>query len=439
MLRRPGGLRGRHAEPLRRALIGWARGGGEARSPDAGAQRPRVYILLMHAWGMGGTIRTTLQLAGYLSQTHDVEILSVIRRRRDPFFPFPPGVTVTAIDDMRKAARVPRLERPLRAFLSRRTSVLMHGGDHASERASLWTDLKLASALRERRRGVLISTRPALNIVAASVAPPSLVRIGQEHMNLSTHRQKMQAAIATGYTELDALVTLTERDLAAYRRVIGDGPLLTSIPNATAERGGLRSDGSSKTVIAAGRLARQKGYARLILAFERVVRVHPDWNLVICGGGPRRKHLEREIERRDMGAHVTLAGPVKDVVARMAESSIYALSSRFEGFPMVLLEAMSVGLPVVSFDCPTGPREIVEHRRNGLLVPEGDPHALAAALVEMIEDHELRRQCSEGALATAERYSLKSIGPRWEALIAQLSGTDRAEPAQPEPRPAGRV
>jgi glycosyltransferase involved in cell wall biosynthesis len=413
-------FRGSHAAWTRAALTRWARGGG-------GEERPRVYILLMHAWGMGGTIRTTLQLAGHLAQHHDVEILSVVRSRDKPFFPFPPGVTVTAIDDQRKEASLPPLARLSRSVLARRTSVLMHGGDHASQLASLWTDVELARALRTRRRGVLISTRPALNLVAASVAPRSLVRIAQEHMNLSSHRRQMRQAISTGYTELDAVVTLTERDLHAYRQAIGEGPLLTAIPNATPDPGDRRSDGSSHTVIAAGRLARQKGYARLIAAFERVAAVHPDWRLLICGGGPRREHLERTIERRDMQGHVTLAGPVRDIGATMAEASIFALSSRFEGFPMVLLEAMSIGLPVVSFDCPTGPREIVRDRHNGLLVPEGDVHAFAAALNEMIEDGELRRRCAEGALETAARYSLGAIGTRWEELIAQLQSARAAD------------
>jgi glycosyltransferase involved in cell wall biosynthesis len=88
---------------------------------------------------------------------------------------------------------------------------------------------------------------------------------------------------------------------------------------------------------------------------------------------------------------------------------------------MVLLEAMSVGLPVVAFDCPTGPREIVEDRRNGLLIPDGDVDALAAGLIEMIEDEELRRRCSEGAAETAARYSVPAIGARWDELIERLT------------------
>jgi glycosyltransferase involved in cell wall biosynthesis len=201
---------------------------------------------------------------------------------------------------------------------------------------------------------------------------------------------------------------------------------LTAIPNATPDLGGVRSDGSARTVIAAGRLTRQKAFAFLIEAFAQVAAAHPEWQLLICGGGPRREHLEKLIDQLDVGANVTLAGPVRNLAAKMTEASIFALSSRFEGFPMVLLEAMSVGLPVVSFDCPTGPREIVEDGRNGLLVPEADVNALAAALIRMIEDDELRRRCSEGALETAGRYSIEAIGARWDELIEWLSHDRRS-------------
>jgi glycosyltransferase involved in cell wall biosynthesis len=266
-----------------------------------------------------------------------------------------------------------------------------------------------------------MSTRPALNLIAASVAPQSLVRIAQEHMNLTTHAQPLQRAIARGYQGLDAVVTLTERDLETYRVAIGDeGPLLTSIPNATAGFG-TRSDVSAHTVIAVGRLSRQKAFSRLIAAFAQVAATHPDWRLVICGDGPRREQLEELIDHHGLAAKVTLAGPVKDVGSAMAGASTFALSSRFEGFPMVLLEAMRVGLPVVSFDCPTGPREIVEDHRNGLLIADGNVDGLAAGLVEMIEDEALRRRCSEGALETVANYSVEAIGARWDELIAKLA------------------
>jgi glycosyltransferase involved in cell wall biosynthesis len=402
------------ARVLRAGLLRWIRSGPKH-------EPPRVYILLLNAWTMGGTARTVHNLAGYLAERHEVEILSLLRMRDTPAFPFPPGVRVTAIDDQREDAAPRGLAGFARRLLSGRASVLMLQADRASANMSLWTDVMLARALRSRGRGVLMGTRPALNVLAASLTSPSLATIGQEHMNLSTHRPGVRRAIPARYGGLDALVTLTERDLEDYRAVLDEGPLLMAIPNAAPGTGVPRSDGSARTVIAAGRLTRQKAFGVLVKAFAKVCEAHPDWRLVIYGRGPRHSMVRDAIARHGVEANVTLPGPISDLDRAMAEASIFALSSRFEGFPMVLLEAMSAGLPVVSFDCPTGPREIVESGRNGLLVPNGDVDALSAALLEMIEDEELRRRCAQGALETVERFSLDAIGQRWEELIERLS------------------
>ena len=99
---------------------------------------------------------------------------------------------------------------------------------------------------------------------------------------------------------------------------------------------------------------------------------------------------------------------------------MFVLSSRFEGFPLILLEAMSKGLPVVSFDCPTGPRELIENRRNGMLVADGDVDALAAGMREMIADPELRERLAAASVETVQAYSMQAIGPRWDALLDEL-------------------
>jgi glycosyltransferase involved in cell wall biosynthesis len=104
----------------------------------------------------------------------------------------------------------------------------------------------------------------------------------------------------------------------------------------------------------------------------------------------------------------------------MAQASIYVLSSRFEGFPLVLIEAMSKGMACVAFDCPTGPADIVDDHRNGLLVPAKDVEGLTAALMEMVADEELRRRCGEAAVETAERFTMAAIGPRWDEMMQAL-------------------
>ena len=105
----------------------------------------------------------------------------------------------------------------------------------------------------------------------------------------------------------------------------------------------------------------------------------------------------------------------------MAKASVFALSSRFEGFPVVLLEAMSKGMAVVSFDCPTGPAELIDDRRNGLLVPAEDIGAFAAGLRELVEHEELRRRYAAAAVETAAAYTVEAIGRRWEALLGELA------------------
>jgi glycosyltransferase involved in cell wall biosynthesis len=147
------------------------------------------------------------------------------------------------------------------------------------------------------------------------------------------------------------------------------------------------------------------------------VAVHPDWTLRICGEGLKRKRLERMIVRRDLHNHVLLLGSVADVAQQLHRASIFAMSSRFEGLPMALIEAMSKGLPAVSFDCPTGPADVIEHDRSGLLIPDGDVDGLARALIALIEDEPLRRRLGSGALARAGDFSMQAIGPLWDALV----------------------
>jgi len=147
-----------------------------------------------------------------------------------------------------------------------------------------------------------------------------------------------------------------------------------------------RADLTARRIFAAGRYTPQKGYDFLIHAWAPVARKHPDWELKICGNGHTKQRLQARIDQEQIGDQTTLAGPTDDVPGEMAQASVYALSSRFEGFPLVLVEAMSKGMACVAFDCPTGPADIIDDHRNGLLVPAKDVEALSAALLEMVED-----------------------------------------------------
>jgi glycosyltransferase involved in cell wall biosynthesis len=377
----------------------------------------QVHILLMHAYGLGGTIRTTFNIAERLARERRVEIISVLRRRDAPFLPVPAGVTLTSLDDRTRG--VPRSR--LRRILESRPSLLVHEEDFAFENCSLWSDVQLLRRLRSLDGGVLISTRPAFNAIAAELAPPGVVTVGQEHMNFHAHRPGLAAELRRAYPHLDALAVLTEGDSRDYAGLLaGTRTRVVRIPNALPRLEGDRSSLSNPLVLAAGRLTRQKGFDLLIPAFATVARAEPDWTLRIFGEGTKRKRLGRMILANDLHDHVLLMGPTPFLGRELAKASIFAVSSRYEGFGMVILEAMSKGVPVVSFDCPRGPAEIIRHGENGLLVPNGDVEAFADALLELARDPARRRQMADAALETAREYDMERIGPRWEELLDDL-------------------
>jgi glycosyltransferase involved in cell wall biosynthesis/membrane-associated phospholipid phosphatase len=371
----------------------------------------QVKILLLHAYGMGGTIRTVLNLASTLSADHDVEIVSVIKTRERPFFPMPPGVRVTFLD-----------QRPRRRTWRLLRSRLIPREETAYDKFDLRTDLALLRFLRGLRTGVLITTRPGLNLAAALLAPPGVITIGQEHTGFGSHKRAVQKMIARRYGRLDALVTLTEADLAAYRTALGSrAPRhLLRIPNAAPPVSGGPSPLSAKNVLAIGRLTKVKGYDLLLRAWEQVSLTHPGWTLRIVGSGAERARLLALAGELGLES-VELPGPSRDVGADFDDASLFVLSSRREGFPMTILESLSKGVPVVAFDCPDGPGEIITHGHDGILVPPRDVGALGAAIGALLDDQRERCRMGQAALRTSTQYDREVVGGRWAALLGELA------------------
>ena len=201
---------------------------------------------------------------------------------------------------------------------------------------------------------------------------------------------------------------------------------VVSNPNGIDAESRPQSDTTNKVALAAGRLTSQKGFDRLVKAWPKVAEKHPDWQLHIYGEGTDKEKLQASIDELGIAESARLMGYTSSLPELMAEAGFYVLSSRFEGFPVVSLEAMASGLPVVSYDCPTGPAELITSGEDGFLVPNGDVPGLAAAINEMIELGDARSEFGKAARAKAAQYSLPRWAHGWETLLLDLTA-ERAE------------
>jgi len=176
-----------------------------------------------------------------------------------------------------------------------------------------------------------------------------------------------------------------------------------------------------KRIIAIGRLTYQKNFSSLIRAFAIVGQQFPDWSLDIFGEGEEREALSSEIRSLGLNSSIRLMGKASDVPGILPDYSIFAMSSRFEGFPLVLVEALSCGLPVVSYACPCGPKDIIRDGVEGFLVPPGDEILLAERLCRLIKEENLRKRMGGAALERANVFSIEKIIPLWMSLFEELS------------------
>lgn len=232
---------------------------------------------------------------------------------------------------------------------------------------------------------------------------------------LDRMRSRKDTSIARRF---DRFVVLTREDLGYW----GDMPNIEAIPNAALVSGTAVSDCSSRRVIAVGRLDYQKSFDRLVDAWEIVSRDPraAGWRLDIFGQGEWRDMLCAMVRAKGLEATVGINAPTNNIASEYAASSVLAMTSHYEGFPMVLIEAMASGVPAVTFDFKCGPRDIISHEADGLVVPDGDISAFAHALLSMMEDAGRRKTMGLEARKVIERYSEDSVMERWMKLFGEL-------------------
>ena len=256
-------------------------------------------------------------------------------------------------------------------------------------------------------------------------------KIGELHVNRANYRNFEEGdanfiknlfakfwmrSLVSHLKQLDKFIVLTEEDKASWTELSN----VEVIPDPLAFDIAEVSPMKAKRVIAVGRYVYQKGFDLLLQAWAKIEKHFPDWELAIYGMGDRSPYdnLAKQLGVDMNRCH--LNGSTQNIRKEYLESSLFVFSSRFEGFGMVLIEAMACGLPVVSFDCPCGPKDIVSHDEDGLLVPSGDIAKLANAMSQLMDSYELRHQMAKNAIGNVRRFQIDEIADRWQLLFEDV-------------------
>ncbi|MGQ4691790.1 glycosyltransferase family 4 protein [Aeromonas veronii] len=345
----------------------------------------------------GGTERVTSVIASELQRRgYQVHILS-LQCGDNPFFELAEGVTVNQLftTEGRGIMRFPVIILMLRRYL------------------------------QQQNIDVLIDVESMLALYALSAVVGLSVRhICWEHFNYNVDLGKTSRRVARKLAARFAndIVTLTERDKALWLANTTCNAKITAVPNPVTIclPKEMHPHKEAKVILATGRLTYQKGFDLLLQAWSRIAHLHPDWRLQIVGDGEEKMMLEQLRHDLNIESSTELLPKTNNISAHYQQATFFVMSSRFEGLPLVLIEAQAYGLPIVSFDCDTGPAEIVKNGETGWLCDVLDVDLLGTLMLQAIatsRDHTKWKQLSDACINNAHRFSLEKTIEKWMVLI----------------------
>ena len=365
-------------------------------------------LFLINSLAAGGAERVTVNLSDFwVRQGWDVTV-ATLTGEQDDFYDMHPRVARISLGTARPS-----------------TGVL----------AALFNNLRSIMAVRRLLKKVKpdvalgVMTASNLHLAIGGLGLPG-VRIGTEH----SHPPRLKLGLIWewlrryGYRWLDAVVALTKRteiwlveETKAPLVCVIPNPVPWPLPSGSPERSPAELIvRGRRTLMAVGRLVDHKGFDLLILSFARIANSVPMWDLVIVGDGVNRQALEMQLDAAGLRERIHLAGRVGNVQDWYEAADLYVMSSRLEGFPNTLIEAMACGLPAVSYDCETGPADIIRDGIDGVLVPPGNVDALATALQTLMLDETSRLAMSQCAKEVRQRLSLTRVTSDWQALFNEI-------------------
>jgi glycosyltransferase involved in cell wall biosynthesis len=311
------------------------------------------------------------------------------------------------------------------------TTVLQHGvPPRPGRRGSRAERRRLAAYARATAKltEVFSTARPGGVVIAAQVWAMEWVIgadtgvmpvLGMSHESYEATRSSSRyARVKRYFADVDRFLTLTQDDADAWARDgMGNADFMPNFLHVSPQA---HADLEAPVVVRLGRLAHEKGQDMLIHAWSRLADAHPEWRLRLFGSGPEEAALRALAVERGVAASVEFPGPTPDVSGALLGGSVFALSSREEGFPMSIMEAMAHGLPCVAFDCAPGVRELITDGVDGFLVAPGNVIAFAQALERLMVDRELRSKFGRCAQESVLRFAPERIAGRWEELFDLL-------------------
>lgn len=365
----------------------------------------------------GGMERVLLNKIAYLVKHTDWEILLITtdQKNRPSFYPLPEGVRWMDLDINYSDDNDKGTIQKIKGYLRRKKI-------HRQ---------KLTAILNKEKADVMVSLFPSESSFYPSLKDGSK-KVLELHFNkffrLQYNRSGLMGLIDRLRTwqdermvrKFDKFVVLSQEDKGYW----GAMPNLCVIPNAALRMSETYAEGDKKRVIAVGRLDYQKGFDRLIDAWRIVQqnKEYADWHLDIFGKGEWKEMLQAQIDGYGLQESVKLNAPTQQIGKEYTNSSMLVMSSNYEGFPMVMIEAMACGLPAVSFDFKCGPKDIIRHGENGLLVKNNDIQGLAEAMMKLMGNEELRRQMSLEARKITDIYSEEVVMKKWVLFFERLAG-----------------
>lgn len=364
----------------------------------------------------GGMERVLLNKVTYLSQLPgwEVAVVTTDQHQRPPFYPFPEKVRMTDLEINYSEDNEKGAWKKITGYLRKRK-------EHKR---------KLTALLLKEKPDIVVSLYPSESSFIPDIKDGSRKVLELHYckfFRLQYGRKGLLGWIDKLRTRqdeqivrrFDKFVVLTNEDKGYW----GDLPNIEVIPNAAMHVSDAYSDVMNKRVIAVGRLDYQKGFDRLIQAWELVQHTgkFTDWKLDIFGQGEWQEMLQQMIDKAELQNTVCLNRPTKQIGEEYVKSDMLVMSSNYEGFPMVMIEAMACGLPVVSFDYKCGPKDIIQSGINGLLVPNGDIQALADAMMKVMEDEAYRKMLSLNARKVVDTYSEQAVMAQWIRLFTSIT------------------